>query len=365
MASRGLEIDRLRRLPEDVVESLSGLGVFRMWIPSALGGLEMSLLAGLEVLEELSYWNGSVGWCSMISATTAIQSAYLPEEGARQVYGSGTPVITCGVAEPRGRATRVDGGIVASGRWSWGSNAHHSDYIGGGCLLPSDGEGAQPPRLLFAFFERRQVELHDTWHVGGLRGTGSGDFEVADAFVPEGRWVERAVTPPRFDLPLYRFPHFGLLALGVTMVGLGLARRAIDELRAIAVEKRYVGSSRALAQRPGVQADVARSEAQLLSAVAFVEQVVRSAWEAGESGDLDVEHRRRLRLAATHGMRSAVEIVDRMYDLAGGSAVFEDCALERLLRDVHAASTHGMVAKRTFELTGRLALGLETNVQQL
>lgn len=364
LGARSSEIEELRRLPDDIVEALIDLGIFRSFIPECYGGYQQGLAEGLGVLEELGYWDGAVGWCAMIGASTALQSAYLPEEYARSIYADDPRVITGGTAEPRGVASVVEGGIVANGRWSWGSGAHHCSWIGGGCRLETDDAEARP-RLLFVFFEKDQVILHDTWHVGGLRGTGSGDFEVRDAFVPEGRWVERYVDPPRVDHPLYKFPHLGLLALGVTSVGMGMARRSLDELREIAEGKHYVGSRRTLAQRPGVQATFAEAEASLHAARDYVDAAVRSGWQAAQGGGLEVEHRRQLRLAATHGMRASVSVVDAMYELAGGSAVFESSPLERLFRDIHVAASHGMVAQRTYELTGRIALGLETDVTQL
>ena len=364
LQGRSTEIEELRRLPDDIVEAVIDLGIFRSFVPECYGGHQQELNEGLAVLEELGYWDGAVGWCAMIGATTALQSAYLPEEHARVIYADNLRVVTGGTAEPRGTARAVDGGVVANGRWSWGSGAHHCDWIGAGCRLEAEDPEARP-RILFAFFEKAQVILHDTWHVGGLRGTGSGDFEVRDAFVPEGRWVERYVDPARIDHPLYKFPHLGLLALGVASVGLGMARRSLAELREIAEGKHYVGSRRTLAQRPGVQARFAEAEARLLAAREYIDASVARGWQAAQGGDLEVEHRRQLRLSATYGMRSAVRVVDAMYELAGGTAVFESNPLERLFRDVHVAASHGMVAERTYELTGRIALGLETDVTQL
>jgi alkylation response protein AidB-like acyl-CoA dehydrogenase len=364
LEARSAEIEELRRLPDDVVAGLVQLGVFRMWIPERYGGFETPLHEGLRILRALSYWDGALGWCAMIGASTALQAAYLPAEWAERIYGD-PAVVTGGVAEPRGVAVVAEGGMRATGRWAWGSGTSHCQWIGGGCLVRAEAGEDAAPRHLFCFFEREQVELLDTWHTSGLRGTASTDFAVEDAFVPEGRWVERGVDPPRVDRPLYKFPHLGLLALGVGCVGLGLARRALDELRDVAVEKRYVGSRRTLAQRPAVQASFAEAEASLLAAEALLDRVVDEAWQAAIAGGLEDEHRRRLRLAATQCMRSAVGVVTTMTELAGGTAVYRSSPLQRLLRDVYVAASHGMVAPRTYEITGRMALGLETDTRQL
>ena len=366
LISRSREIEEVRRLPADIADNLAAAGVFRTFVPRCYGGHQRHLLEGLELIEELSYWDSAVGWCSMIGMSTALQSAYLPEEHARRMYGQNPLTVTGGTAEPRGSARLVDGGLVANGRWAWGSGTSHCQWIGGGCRLEAEaGQEGERPQILFVFFESDQVRFHDNWHVGGLRGTGSGDFEVEDAFVPEGRWVERAVDPPLIDDPLYKFPHFGLLALGVTSVGLGLARRAISELKELAQSKHYVGSKRTLAQRPAIQAGVAESEAGVFAARAFIDSAVASAWRSAEVGEMGVEERRRLRLAATFGMSEATKAVDRVYEMGGGSVVYESSPIARLFRDIHVVASHAMVAHRTYELTGRLALGLETNVGQL
>ena len=358
LSARSAEFEQLRQLPGDVSSSLVDLGVFRMWVPACFGGLELPVREALDVLAELAYWDGAVGWCSMIGVTTSLQAGFLQEPWASRLYASARGV-TCGVAEPRGRARRVDGGLEVSGEWSWGSGTFHSDWIGGGCLIDPESEDARP-KMIFAFFERDQVELLDTWHTSGLRGSGSTDFRVEKALVPRRRWVALGMDPPQVDAPLYRFPNLGALALGVSVVGLSMAARAIDEFRELAVQKAYVGSRRVLAERAGVQADVARCQAQLMASRAWIDAVVTEATVAASSGDVTLEHRRQLRMAATFGMQQAVQIVDTMFQAAGGAAVYETNPLQRLSRDIHVAATHGMVAPRTYEFFGRMGLGLKT-----
>ena len=195
----------------------------------------------------------------------------------------------------------MDGGIEVSGRWQWGSGITHCTTIGGGCVVQASNGGR--PSAQFTFFDRADVEILDTWYVAGLKGTGSTDYEVHDAFVPNGRWFSLAGAVPVEDGPLYRFSFFGLLALGVASVALGLARRSIDELVDLAATKRPQGSSKPLAERAPVQADVAIAEAELGSARAFMADVVGAAWSTVESGDRATdEQRRSIRLAATHAM---------------------------------------------------------------
>lgn len=365
---RSVEIERLGRLPQDLVDELIDVGVFRTWIPEAYGGAEGHVSDLLDAIELVSYHDASTGWCVMIGGSTALNAGFLPPDFARQIYGD-PRAVTGGYGMPAATAVATEGGLRVSGRWSWGSGTDHCTWIGGGVRIV-DPEG-QPARLPdgtsapFVYFDRSDVELLDTWHVMGLKGTASTDYAVADAFVPHGRWVEPLRPRPVIDSPLYRFSFLGALAIGVASVLVGLGRRAIDELTELG-EKRPSGSSRSLAERPIVQAQIAEADAAARSARAFIREVVDECWEAAASeGVMTDEHKRLLRLAATNAAERCARAVDLCYHAAGGTAVYQDCALQRVFRDTHVATQHGMVAPRTLEPVGRMVFGLPTDTRQL
>jgi alkylation response protein AidB-like acyl-CoA dehydrogenase len=210
------------------------------------------------------------------------------------------------------------------------------------------------------------VRIIDTWDVAGLRGTGSHDIAVEDRFVPGARSLSLISDRPRADGPLYAFPVFGLLALGIAAAALGIARRALDELVVLARDKTPTGSRRRLAERPAIQAEVARAEATLGAARAFLLATVDAAWtRARAAGVIDVRERARLRLAATHATLASADAVDRMYSAGGGTAVYAASPLQRCFRDIHVATQHMMVAPATLELAGRILLGLEADTAML
>jgi alkylation response protein AidB-like acyl-CoA dehydrogenase len=154
--------------------------------------------------------------------------------------------------------------------------------------------------------------------------------------------------------------------MGIAAVALGLARASIREAVALAGAKTPDGSARKLANRPHVQGEVARAEAGVRSARAFLMESIETAWEvARRDSRIGVEQRRDLRLATTWATGQAAAAVDRMYEVAGGTAVYRDSPLQRHFRDVHAATQHMMVGTSTYELTGRLLLGLETDTSFL
>lgn len=355
---RASETESLRRLPDDLAAQLVATQLFRGWVPKRYGGAESDLLTVLDAIEALAYHDGATGWCGMIGATTSLTSGRLPAEWAETIYGDPL-AVTGGYALPAGTARPVEGGgFQVDGRWQWGSFSHHCTWIGGGCFV------AETRTAPFVFFAPEQVELLDTWHVAGLKGTGSTDYVVRDAFVPEGRWTN-VLGGPLEDGPLYRFPLLGALALGVCSVALGLARRAEHELVTLAADKTPAQSGRTLAERHVVQAQVAKAEATRRAARALVRETVEECWTAAAVGELTGEHKRRLRLAATHATWASAEAVDLMYHAGGGSSIHEASPLQRVFRDVHVATQHGMVAERTYEPLGRMALGLPTDTSTL
>lgn len=232
----------------------------------------------------------------------------------------------------------------------------------GGCVV--HGDGAVPPRMML--LPAHEVEIVDTWDTAGLRGTGSHDIVVQRRFVPTSRSVSLVADPPLADGALYRFPVFGLLALGIAGVALGVARAAVDELIRLAAEKRPSDGRRTLAERGVVQAEVARTEAAIGAARAYLFEQVAAAWDEARRGNaIPTARRTRLRLAATHAVGSAAAAVDAMYAAGGGTAIYAASPLQRCFRDVHTAAAHAMVAPATLELAGRLLLGLPTDTAML
>ena len=365
--ARSQEIEDLRRLPDDLAADLRDAGFGRALAPTEVGGGEWTITEAVDAIEALAYFDGATAWCGMIAATTSLIGGHLAEPWAERIYG-GPDAHTGGFAAPVGRAV-VDGDeLVVSGRWQWGSGTHHCTWIGGGAVVV-DGTGApvalpDGTRAPFVLFPAEEVTLHDTWHVAGLQGTGSGDYSVEGLRVPAGRWVQVGGTP-RVDRTLYRFSFFGALAVGIAAVGLGLARRAVDELVDLAGDKRPQGSAKTLAERPAVQAALAEADAARRAARHLLDRTVADAWEAASGGGDAGASKVALRQAATHATTTAATVVDACYTAGGGAAVYRSSALQRVFRDVHVATQHAMVAPRTMEVVGRARFGLPTDLRQL
>ncbi|PJK28131.1 acyl-CoA dehydrogenase family protein [Minwuia thermotolerans] len=365
VAGRGDEIEAARRLPADVARAMAKAGLFRMMIPKTLGGLELPVSESLAAMRRVAAADASAGWCVMIAATSAYKSGFLDHETAREIYGDPLGVYG-GIFAPMGRAEPVDGGYRLTGRWAWASGSANCTWLSGGAVIrEGDGiaklpNGAPDSRMMI--FPAAEAELIDTWMSHGLKGTGSGDMAVEDIFVPEARAVSMMTSVATHDGALYRFPTFGLLALGIAAVALGNAGAALDDLVALAASKKPTGGGRTLAERGYAQSELAQARAKLGGASAFMEDAVGRAWTLAEAGDdLDVEARADLRLAATHATRTSADVARVMYDLAGGDSVYLKSPLQRRFRDAHVMTQHMMVNPATWELTGRVAFGLPTD----
>ncbi len=359
---RSDEAEASKCVPADLVEKLNEHRLFSMAIPKSLGGEECHVLDILQAIEEASYADSAVGWLAMIYSTTATTSAALDPAWAAKIYDAKNQVpISAGATAPTGKGKKVDGGVEVTGRWQWGSGAHHADWICGGTLV-QDGDDIKrfpsgEPMVHVMYFEKSQVKLHDNWDPSGLRGTGSVDFEVENAFVPEGRWTVLGGSKRVIDGPLYRFPFFGLFAAAVASVPLGIARRAVDDFSELARKKIPAWQKKTINESSITQLELGRAEALMEGAHRYLAHTVGEVWDKLEAGDhATLEDRRQLRMAATQATFMCTEAVDKLYDAGGGTSVQGHCSLQRHFRDIHTATQHRMVGPGALQLAGNIKL---------
>ena len=375
LASAAREIARLaksaahqtetnRRVPQELITAISEAGLFRMCVPKSSGGLEVSPCVLVDAISTVAAGDGSTGWVTMIASTSALVSAYLDQQESDALLGARPETILGGVFAPVGKAVRDGDDYRVTGRWAFASGCEHAHWLMGGCVV-DDG----PTATRMFLFPADQVEIHDTWQVSGLKGTGSHDISVTDLLVPAARSVSLVDDQPREPGELYRFPVFGLLALGIAAVTTGIARHAIDEFVSLAGAKK-TATGRRLVERSAVQSAVAESEAKLAAARALLHTTITEALQAGAGGGnpsrrLPTATRARVRMAANLATQLSTAVVDRMYDSAGASSIFESNALQRCFRDVHVATQHRMVSPPIWELAGRVVLGVDSDTRTL
>lgn len=352
--------ERDRRLAPDLVAQLRDSGLMRCGAPAAIGAAEAPPAVALECAETIARADAATGWCVSIAMTSSLLGGYLTTDAALETLGD-PRAIPAGVWAPRATGRAVDGGLVVSGRWAFCSGITHADWFFGGCVVDEGGS----PALKVVGLPAGELQVLDTWHTSGLRGTGSEDAVAQDIFVPD-RHVFSIADGPVAGTPLYRFPLFGYFALCVAAVALGNARAAVDDLIDLAGHKVALGARRTLAEKATTQSTVAQAEAALRAARTFFYSAVDDAWTAAQAGgEVSVELRTGLRLAAVHAARTAADVVRQVYDLGGGTAIYEESPLQRRFRDASTITGHIQVSPGMWELTGRLLLGLPTDVAQL
>ncbi len=362
IAPLATQIEKDRRLPPAAVEALVRAGVFKLLVPRTFGGAQAHPATMVAVIEQIARADGSAAWCTMVGATSGLMSMHLDETVAREVYGP-EDAVTCGVFAPMGRAVPTDGGYRVSGRWPFASGCEHSKWRMGGAIVMGEGGPAEllpngAPDVRSMLFRADESRIHDTWDTSGLRGTGSHDMEVSDVFVPRERTF--SLLTGTSTHAHYTLPFFGVLASGVAAVGLGIARAAVDAFVDMAKSKTPPGSKRTLAHRDLIQMDVAKAEAKLGGARAFLYQAIEEA-----TATPSLVARARLRLAASFAAEESAAVVAIAYKAGGGAAIYAKSPLQRYFRDAHVVTHHIMVNDVATTLAGRVLLGVESDTTTL
>ncbi|MDJ0847694.1 MAG: acyl-CoA dehydrogenase family protein [Myxococcota bacterium] len=359
-----LACERAGTLTDRVVRALGEAGLFGLSLPGDLGGAEQGLEMQLEVFEEVSRADGSAGWCLMSAATaSAFAGAYCDPGAAREMFGGGSWVTHAGQYAPRGQGVVVPGGFRVSGEYSFGSGCAYSAWIAAGFVPLDDGQ----PRLLetglpdmrVACLPRDEVLFQGNWHVAGLQGTGSFDYRVLDKEVPEGSTFSLFADVPRTGGALYRCGVFVITACGHAGFALGVGRHALDEIEGLAPGKVRMGAPTSVAHSTHFQYELARAEAKLRSARAFVFDAFGDLERTVLAGDVPrLEQRALVRTATTWCTEVAAEVADFAYRFAGTDSLRMPSDLQRAWRDIHAGTQHVFVDDKTYLDSAQIFLGI-------
>jgi alkylation response protein AidB-like acyl-CoA dehydrogenase len=357
------ECERLRHVPTPMVEALAEAGLLQMYLPRSMGGPELPPLVVFRVVEEISRADGSIGWCTMIATGVSNSMGLLEAEVGREMAGCPADMRLAGSIRPMGRARPVEGGHRVDGRWDFASGVNHARWLMCPCVIWDDGKPVRTPtgvpmtRIFWAPAE--SATILDTWHVVGLRGTGSHDFALADVFVPAARSVANTDLPREKGLLYDPRLHLSWIWTATVANAIGIARGALDAFTDLASTKSSTMSTTLLRDRPLVQARVAEAEATLSAARAYVQTAVGDLWERAGRGESDLDVAVvQARLAIARGMHEAVHAVDLLFHAAGTNAVYERNPLERHFRNIHVAVQHAAALPAHMEAAGKVLLGL-------
>ncbi len=364
IAARAAEIEAARRVPADLLGELIGTGCFRMLLPPSHGGAAADLPTAMRVLETLAAADASVAWTVGIGAGAFLDLVGLPRASFDDIVGTAPEVIGAGVFRPAGTAVPVDGGYRVTGRWSFASGCEHAAWIYGNCIVPGDpADEDGPPEMRIAVFSPSEVSIEDTWHVSGLRGTGSHDFRVDDVFVPGERTLDVMGDPPCLDEPIVRAPLLSVLALPMASIALGVARDALDDIVALATGKVPLLASGSLSTNPLFQYELAVAEIELRAVRAVAYEQAETIWAAAASGAESTMHDQALaRAAGAWATSRSAAIVDMAYRSGGGSTLYSDHPLQRRLRDAHAITQHFLVKADVLTAAGAVLAGHDPGV---
>ena len=363
------EIEAARELPRPLFEALADAGLFHLALPRALGGPELDPPTYIQVIEQLGKADASTAWTVNQGAIFATYAARMPRDVARSIWIDTPRSVVANSPAPSATAVVVPGGYRVTGRQGFSTGCRHAAWVAAHAQVVENGRlrleaDGQPERRYF-FVPVAEAELPDTWHVRGLRGTGTHHFAVNDVFVPTDRTVLSQTAPLIENAPLYRIPRTLLFASGDAAVAFGMARTCLETFGELAGAKTPRAMQALLRDQPMVQMNVGQAEAHLRSGRAFLTEAVREIWAASVNSAITLDHRANLRLATTHGIRLAAQIIDSVYNAAGATAAYEDHLLQRHFQDIHVITQHLQGRLTHYELIGRYWLGLKIDEARL
>ena len=353
------EAEAAGTLPQATVDAIYESGLFSFKTPQVLGGAEADPMIQLDVIEAASRIEPSAGWCLMIGAgSLANMAAFLSDEAIDEIFVGGKAPMAAGVAAFSGEATPVEGGYRVSGRWAFGSGIRHSQWVSGGAMLL--GDTADSPRLIRIAVPTSEVEIHDNWHVVGLRGTGSCEYSLHNVFVPQRFTWAGTEAKPRRGGPAYLLGRPGTQTTGHCGFALGVGRRALDAVTELAQSKKrgYQGSTALIADRGSFQRFLGESDLRLRAARALVLETIEEAWASVCQGITPPPPlQARMRASAAYSTEVAADVVSQAFRFGGGTAMYSSHVLQKCLRDINAAAQHQMVSDRAYENYGQFTLG--------
>ena len=358
------ESEKQRHLAKPVYEAMRDLGLFKLWLPRSLGGEELDFRTVSETIEAVASMDGSAGWVLVIANQTAWMLGYIPQEAAAEMLSADPNVTLGGSGQPTGIATPVEGGYRVTGRWSFVSGGNHTGWLCGVSRI-KDGDGfvmneAGLPITRFPFFSSDQYEIIDTWHTSGLKGTGSNDMRVEDAFVPEERALDNMAKKSVFQAgTLFQTSFRKIFGWPLAFVGLGIAAEAIAAFTELASSKTPSRGTKRLAENDHIQMTLGQAIAKLNSGRSYLYEMSDRMWAAMEVGQGDDEALLlEALLACSNAAESAATAVDLVRTAAGTSGIYEGNKIERCWRDVHMVTQHANLSPSNYVRIGALSLGL-------
>jgi 3-hydroxy-9,10-secoandrosta-1,3,5(10)-triene-9,17-dione monooxygenase len=367
LRERAQEAEDARVVPAESVKAIEEAGFFQLLQPARFGGLEAEPITFLTAVRLIASACGSTGWVASVLGVHAWQLALFPAPAQEEVWAADPAVRMSSSYAPTGRAQAVAGGHKLTGRWSFSSGCDHATWVLLGAIVPD--ESGKPADFRTFLLPASDYTIDDVWDTVGLRGTGSNDIVVDDAFVPEHRSlsftdVSRCACPGHEvnHAPLYRLPYGSLFSYSITTPIIGMAMGAYDAHVAYQRERvraAYIGQK--AAEDPYGQVRIAEAAAELDWAWLAVERNMAELMALARAGEkIRIPLRLRVRRDQVRGTGQAISAVDLLFENSGGRALKTGTPIQRFWRDAHAGRVHAINdPERALSAFGRGEFGLD------
>jgi alkylation response protein AidB-like acyl-CoA dehydrogenase len=363
------EIDAKRELPRPLFEAIADAGLFHMAVPREIGGSEIDYPTYVRVIEELGKADASTAWAVNQGATFGTFAARMAPDVARKIWMETPRSVCSNPPAPTAKAIAVPGGYRVTGNQPFSTGCRHASWVAPHAQIIENGEPRLKPDgkpdARYLLVPVSQAELLDTWHTKGMRGTGTHNFVVNDVFVPEERTVFPRGAPAITGGARYRIPHTLGFAGGDAAVACGLARSCLEAFYDHAGKNTQRYAKGLLRNEPIVQYTIGQVEAWLRSGRAFLMEAVQDMWDEACAGTVTMERRAALRVASTHAIQLAGQVVEAIYKLTGAAAIFDGRLIQRHFQDIHVITQHVQGRLGNYEVVGQHWLGLEVDQMRL
>ncbi|MFI0449477.1 acyl-CoA dehydrogenase family protein [Actinomadura sp. 6N118] len=364
IAANAAKAEIERQLPESTVDALTEAGLFKLTVPRRYGGHETDFATYLAVSAEIARACGSTAWVATLINICNWAVCVAPDKVREDVFGADPDARVCGVLAPSGTAAPIGDGYRVSGSWGFTSGSLHSSWTLVGVQVTD--ESGQVVEFGNVVLPMEELTIKETWHVAGMRGTGSNTVVAEEVFVPAHRYIPISFGADQVDNhpeePLYRASLVPALALVLAGPQLGLARAALDHTLAT-IGKRgisYTFYDQAV-RAPSTQFQVAQA-AELIDTAAL--HIFRSATHidqaAVEGRTLGIAERGRVRMDTGYAITRCRQAIDLLLDANGASSFAESNPLQRIWRDSSVAARHAIASPGiSAEAYGRALLGVQ------
>lgn len=344
--ARADEFQKLRHIPQDVVNDFKSLGVYRAFVPARFGGDACSPSQFCRLIEDIAAADASAGWVASFGVSATYLSTLSPEVYA-DIFGKNPDTVFAGSMFPPQPAKIVPGGYEVRGQWPWGSGIMGADLAGAGIKI--EGDASKLPRI--AIMPRDKIQVVDTWNTIGLAATGSHDIKVDGVVVPP-EWTFVRGAKPTMDDQIFRYPSMALASQVLAVVALGAARSALDFIHETGSRQSVTGAPKPGA-RPYLQTEYAKARGIYLGARALFYDTLDEAWEElSHNETLSNDTHIRLRLVASKAAKDGAEAARMAFALGGSTAVNVGHPLGRAMIDAAAVSQHAFLSEGTISAAG-------------